>query len=108
MHHLEIPFEFAGECIYSHQRCAEEIGAGPVAAPIVSGGLPEWHVEYSALGVDGEHAPYVGAGAVLPVVAFPGVAPGLTGTGNGMKRPEEFAATRIPRPRIALRADAGP
>ena len=96
MHHLEVPFQFAGERIDGDQRRAEQIRARAVAAPIVGGRLAEGHVEDAALGVDREEAPDVRAGAVLPVVALPGVVAGLAGARDGVERPEQFAGVDVP------------
>ena len=55
------------------------IGALAIPSPVVCGGLSKRHVENAALGVDGEEPPHIRPGAILPRVAFPGIAANFTG-----------------------------
>src|SRR3954468_12621980 len=106
MHDLVVPLQFSGERLHRDQRSAEEVGAFAIAAPVIGRGFAEGLIQNAALGIDSEESPHIRTGAILPRVAFPGVGAGLSGTGHGVKLPDEFAGVDVPRARVARSAQA--
>ena len=82
---------------------AEEIVAGAIAAVLIDRGCAERHVDDAALDVDGDEAPDVDAGAILPAVARPRVVELLARLRNRSERPHQLAGSARPRPHIAQR-----
>ena len=85
---LEIPFQFAGLCVQSNKTVAEEIRAFAIATVVIVSALTEGHIDDAALDIDGHHAPHVGAGAIFPAIAFPGIVADLAGLWDGVKLPD--------------------
>ena len=115
MHELEVPEILAGVGVGRDEARAEQVVALAIAAELIDRRRAERHVDDAALRVDGDEAPDVDAGAVLPAVARPGVVVLLAGSRDRMERPDQLAGVHVPRAdvarrperRILLRAPAG-
>src|SRR6185295_6779030 len=87
-------------------RVAVEIGAVTFAAVVVRRRRADRRVDDAALGVDGEEGPDVGAGAVFPAVAFPGLDARLPRARHGVERPQQLAGLGVPAANVAVQPGA--
>ncbi len=72
MHRLEVPEVLAGVHVHGNDRVAIQVGAGPIATPVIAGRAAEHRVENLALLVEREvPAPVIDALPVLPAFVEP-------------------------------------
>src|SRR5205823_14269158 len=96
MNELEVPLVLSGVRIDRNDRVTEEIGAGPIAAVVVSRGRAEGHIEDAACFIGGHvPAPNIRAGPVLPAIVEPGLVTGFAGLRYRLKLPQSRAGARV-------------
>ena len=100
---LEVPATLAGGAVERHDAVAEQVGALAVAAVEVDRRRGERDEDHAALFIDAHRRPGVGAAALSPRVAFPGVVTVLAGTRHGVEAPDELAGTGVKSTDVATR-----
>ena len=99
-----MPLVFTRHRVQRDHGIGEEVGARPIATPIVRGGAAERHVYDAAFIIHGHvPTPDVHAGAALPAISEPSIVPFLARARHGMKFPQWGAGARIVSARIARR-----
>ena len=106
MHQLLVPFQLAGRRVERDDGVAVQVRALAIAAVVVGRRRTDRRVDDAALGVDGEERPDVGAGSVLPAVAFPRLDARLAGARDGVERPQQLAGLRVPAADVAVETGA--
>ena len=94
-HGLEVPLALAGHRIQRQHGVREQVVALAEAAVEVVGRRARGGEHPSALLVDGDAAPGVGAAVVFPFHPLPGVVTDLSFLGNGVENPLHRAGDRV-------------
>src|SRR3990170_8694898 len=102
MHELLVPPHLAGRRIQRDERVAIEVVAVPIGAVKIGSRAPERHERETALDIDRDEPPRVGAGAILICAFRPGLAARLPWPRYGMKCPQHLARPRIPPANVAV------
>src|SRR5262249_51259631 len=97
-----VPLVLAGVGIDRHDRIAEKVLAGSIAAVVIRGGAADGHEDQAAILVGGhEPAPGVRAGAAFPSLVHPRLIAHLSWTADGLKFPGLLAGAGIEGARVA-------
>ena len=102
MDQLEMPLALAGLQIDRHEALAEEAGARPIRAEVVTGGKFDGQIGDAELFVDADLSPRAGIARVRPRVVQPGVVPEFARPRDRVKDPEPLARAHVESADVAL------
>ena len=107
MNGLEVPEILPCLGIHGDDGIAEEILPVTVGAPAVEGRRRDWKIDDAPLFIADGRGPDIDTGALSCAVAFPGVEPGFSGTGDRVEGPQKSCRCARRSPAHRRRAQGG-
>ncbi len=103
MNDLEVPFARAGIGVQAHQRFAEQIVTGTIAAIEIVARRAHREIHQAAALIQRERRPYVGVAGEFPGIVAPGIVAEFARLRNSVEAPDALAGARIEGAHVARR-----